>query len=200
MHLKSFLAGLASGAALFALIDALVSPGSGQAPSIGPPKHSAGGLTDPENARAVRGETARLPAGDRTNEPDESESAAQAGTSPENRAPFPRSLPQSSPQDFLASARSRLDAQPLDPSWSPFSEQAIQQFWGRHAQSALFTLEHIECRAMTCQIAVTGVDERAFGMLQNVIFDMRHEPWYEFGDIGISAGNVDGRFMVIAEM
>lgn len=103
-------------------------------------------------------------------------------------------------QNWFESRRSRLNDEPRDERWSPFSEQALRQFWGTHKAASELSLEYIECGGTTCQIAVAGVDERAHAVLLGMLYDLRQEPWYEFGQTGTSAGNVGGRFMLIAEL
>lgn len=87
-----------------------------------------------------------------------------------------------------------------DDSWAYFMEQAMLQFLMSHAAMHEFDLEYIECRTATCQIAVAGYDESTGPTWQRVMHDMRHQPWYEFGQVGSSSGEVEGRFVTITEL
>ena len=97
-------------------------------------------------------------------------------------------------------SRSRFAAEPIDANWSYFSEQAIQQFIGSHPMAGEFTLEYVTCRTSGCQIGVSGADELAGMALTRLLYDMRQQTWYSFGQTGTSAGIVDGRRLTIAEL
>jgi hypothetical protein len=103
-------------------------------------------------------------------------------------------------RSFFTTHRARLLKEPKDQAWSYFMEQAILQFLTRHSAMPQFSLEYIECRTSSCQIAVAGHDESTAPTWQRVMYDMRQEPWYEFVETGTSSGPFAGRHMILADL
>jgi hypothetical protein len=118
--------------------------------------------------------------------------APETPTANENRvegaAPWPANLWQ------------ELDLEPKDDSWAYYMEQALLQFLSSHPSIAQFDISRIECRTTKCQVEVTGYDESTVPVWQQVMYDIRQQPWSEFGQYGSSSGNVDGRLMIIGTL
>jgi hypothetical protein len=94
----------------------------------------------------------------------------------------------------------RLDLEPKDNSWAYYMEQTLLQFLGGHPSTAQFDISRIECRTITCQLEVVGYDEGTVPVWQQVMYDIRQQPWSEFGQYGTSSGNVDGRLILIGTL
>jgi hypothetical protein len=94
----------------------------------------------------------------------------------------------------------RLDLEPKDNSWAYYMEQTLLQFLGGHPSTAQFDISRIECRTTTCQLEVVGYDEGTVPVWQQVMYDIRQQPWSEFGQYGTSSGNVDGRLILIGTL
>lgn len=103
-------------------------------------------------------------------------------------------------RSWFAHRRSALMEEPKDDSWAYFTEQAILQFLSNHAAMPEFTLDFIECRSTRCQIGVVAYDENTWPTWQRVMYDMRQQPWYEFGEVGSTWGDVEGRNMAFTEL
>jgi len=103
-------------------------------------------------------------------------------------------------RSWFAHRRSALMEEPKDDSWAYFMEQAILQFLSNHAAMPEFTLDFIECRSTRCQIGVVAYDENTWPTWQRVMYDMRQQPWYEFGEVGSTWGDVEGRNMAFTEL
>ena len=107
---------------------------------------------------------------------------------------------ESSKQHWTEHQRSILDTEPRDDAWSYFAEQSITQFLGSHSQGSEFDVEYVECRSTICQLKVTGYDDSTGPTWQKIMFDLRQEPWAEFGQHGNTWGDVKGRFVIIETM
>ena len=103
-------------------------------------------------------------------------------------------------QDWLTAKRQQLAEEPRDISWSYFVEQAMSQFLTDHPAMSQFGVEYIECRTTTCQIGTEAYTEMAEPDWQRVLYDLRQQPWYEFGQVGTSSGLVNGRRMIVTEL
>lgn len=103
-------------------------------------------------------------------------------------------------QDWFTAERRQLAKEPRDISWSYFVEQAMSQFLTDHAAMSQFGVEYIECRTRTCQIGTEAYTEMAKPDWQRVLYDLRQQPWYEFGQVGTTSGMVDGRRMIVTEL
>jgi hypothetical protein len=103
-------------------------------------------------------------------------------------------------QDFFSAQRAALLEQPKDVSWAYYMERAMLQYLSNHGAMSQFSVDHIECRTTICQIGVEAYAESANPDWQRVIYDMRQEPWYEFGQVGSSSGAVDGRQMTVTTL
>jgi len=127
------------------------------------------------------------------------------GSSPEpvgGSSSASQSLPKSTEQQrsWFANRRAALVEEPRDQAWAYFMEQAILQFLTNHLSMREFSLAYIECRTTACQIGVSGYDESTEPTWQRVMYDMRQQPWYEFGQVASSSGQVEGRHMTITEL
>jgi hypothetical protein len=103
-------------------------------------------------------------------------------------------------QDWFTAKRQQLAEEPREISWSYFVEQAMSQFLTDHPAMSQFGVEYIECRTRTCQIGTEAYTEMAEPDWQRVLYDLRQQPWYEFGQVGTSSGLVNGRRMIITEL
>ena len=96
--------------------------------------------------------------------------------------------------------RERLAVEPKDESWAYYMEQALLHYLGSHSSAAQFDISSIECRSTTCQIEVIGYDESTGPVWQQVMYDIRQQPWSEFGQYGTSWGMIDERFVIVATL
>jgi hypothetical protein len=94
----------------------------------------------------------------------------------------------------------KLELEPKDNSWAYYMEQTLLQFLGSHPSIAQFDISRIECRTTKCQLEVVGYDESTLPVWQQVMYDIRQEPWSEFGQYGTSSGNVDGSLILIGTL
>jgi len=93
--------------------------------------------------------------------------------------------------------RERLMAEPKDESWAYYMEQTLLQYLGSHSSIAQFDISSIECRTIKCQIEVVGYDQSTAPVWQQIMYDIRQQPWSEFGQYGTSSGTVDGRLVIV---
>jgi len=94
----------------------------------------------------------------------------------------------------------KLELEPRDDSWGYYMEQTLLQFLGSHPSIARFDISRIECRTTRCQVEVVGYDESTWPVWEQVMHDMRQQPWSEFGQSGSSSGNVDGSFVIVGTL
>lgn len=94
----------------------------------------------------------------------------------------------------------KLELEPKDTSWAYYMEQTLLQFLGRHPSTAQFDISRIECRTTKCQLEVVGYDESTEPVWQQVIYDIRQQPWSEFVQYGTSSGHVDGNLILIGTL
>lgn len=96
--------------------------------------------------------------------------------------------------------RSALELEPKDDSWAYYMEQTLLQFLSAHPSINQFDISSIDCRTTKCQIEVFGFDESTLPVWQQVMYDIRQQPWSEFGQYGSSSGNVDGHLMIVSTL
>jgi hypothetical protein len=105
------------------------------------------------------------------------------------------------PEDrWLADAYGRLVAEPKDDSWSHYVEQGMLQYLASSPAMGKFEISYLECRTTFCQIKVTGYDESTGPTWDQIMYDMRSQPWYEFGQRGGSSALIDGRLVIIQDL
>lgn len=154
----------------------------------------ASGRTTTESPSA---EVERAPETPRSTESSPASVGASSSASPSSSGQSKSTQQQRS---WFAHHRAVLMEERKDEAWAYFMEQAIQQFLAKHPSMPEFSLEYIECRTTACQIGVAGYDESTGPTWQRVMYDMRQQSWYEFGQVGSSSGPVEGRHMTIAEL
>ena len=93
--------------------------------------------------------------------------------------------------------RAKLELEPKDDSWAYYMEQTLLEFLSGHSSISQFDIARIECRTTKCQIEVTGYDESTWPVWQQVMYDIRQQPWNEFRENGSSHGTVDGRHVIV---
>jgi hypothetical protein len=94
----------------------------------------------------------------------------------------------------------KFELEEKDSSWAYYMEQTLLQFLGSHPSAAQFSISRIECRTTKCQLQVVGYDESTLPVWQQVMYDIRQQPWSEFGQYGTSSGAVDGSFILIGTL
>lgn len=99
-----------------------------------------------------------------------------------------------------ANLREELEVEPKDDSWAYYMEQTLLQFLSTHSSITQFDISRIECRTTKCLIEVTGYDESTVPVWQQVMYDIRQQPWNEFGQYGTSSGTVDGRVTIVGTL
>ncbi len=109
-------------------------------------------------------------------------------TTAETAAPWPNNL------------RAELELEAKDESWAYYMEQTLLQFLSTHPSIDQFDISNIECRTTKCQIEVFGFDESTVSVWQQLMYDIRQQPWSEFSQYGSSSGNVDGRLTIVSTL
>jgi hypothetical protein len=127
--------------------------------------------------------------------PAQSQNVSSAETLPAN----PEDSTLAVSPNWIETRRAALADEPRDESWAYFTEQAVEQYLAQHPDISQFTVEYIECRSTVCQIGVEGFDESTGPTWQRILYDMRQQPWSEFGQVGSSSGSVEGRSKTITE-
>ncbi len=96
-----------------------------------------------------------------------------------------------------ADKHATFEAEPEDLSWSHNMEQAITQFLASHPKIGAFEIFSVACRSSTCELQVIGFDESTNAIWAQILYDLRQQPWSEFGETGSSSSTVDGRLAII---
>jgi len=224
MDLKSFVVGAVCGGLVYAGVSSLLMRQSSPVSAEGNGSVAERAAHSPsERPAAVANENpdsppsdsrARIASGRITTESDSAQFEPAPGTarstesSPESVGSASSVSQSSSDQNesteqqrsWFANRRAVLMEEPKDQAWAYFMEQAILQFLTNHSSMPEFSLEYIECRTTACQIGVAGHDESTGPTWQRVMYDMRQQSWYEFGQFGSSSGQVEGRHMTITEL
>ena len=97
----------------------------------------------------------------------------------------------------LLSKWAELHSEPKDDSWGYFMDDAITQFLGSYPTINEFDVSYVECRTTLCQIQVTGYDESTGPTWNRIMYDLRQQPWAEFGESGTTHFDVDGRYVIL---
>jgi len=100
----------------------------------------------------------------------------------------------------VADVHAALEAEPKDDGWAYYMEQTLQQFLASHPDIVNFEISNIECRTTICELQVVGFDESTNPVWSQIMYDMRHQPWSEFGQTGNSSSTVDGRLAIITHL
>jgi len=108
----------------------------------------------------------------------------------------PQPTPVTAEQNLLIKW-AELQSEPKDNSWGYFMDETITQFLGSYPTINEFDISYVECRTTLCQIQVTGYDESTGPTWNRIMFDLRQQPWAEFGEAGTSHFDVDGRFVIL---
>lgn len=237
MDVKSFVAGGIFGAALLALVTAVVdvSPDddannkTNGSVEIAPPSHRPSSPSaqlseddpgeserdpreskrDPDENAWVSEDRSREQLGSREPEP-------SAVSAPETsvQSPSQQRGQDSSPDDegtqlldpslaaneWYGRHKEELLEEPKDDAWAYTMELAIEQFLANHPDFPNFSIDYIECRSTLCQIAVAGYDDSTNSVWSGVLYDMRVQSWYEFGQTGTGGSVVDGRYVLISKL
>ena len=90
----------------------------------------------------------------------------------------------------------KLELEPKDGSWDYYMEQTLRQFLGSHPSAAQSDISRLECRGTIFQIQVAGYDASTGPVWQQLMDDIRQQPWSEFDHYGTSSGKVDGRLVL----
>jgi hypothetical protein len=93
-----------------------------------------------------------------------------------------------------------LELEPKDDSWGYYMEQTLLQFLGSHPSIAQFDISRVECRTTKCQVEVIGYDESTAPVWEQVMYDMRQQPWSEFGQYGSSSGTIGSSFVIVGTL
>ncbi len=96
--------------------------------------------------------------------------------------------------------RAKLALEAKDDSWAYYMEQTLLQFLAAHPSIDQFDISSVECRTTKCQIEVFGFDESTVPVWYQVMYDIRQQPWSEFGQTGTGSGNVDGRLLIVGTL
>ena len=184
MDSRSFIIGITCGAIVGVTAGWLLAGDSGEVITTSA-EHEANSAIVPDVV------TVAPIATDNTQEPptvadlETSDPQSSSETSTDPIAPWPANL------------RAELESEPKDDSWAYYMEQTLLQFLGSHPSMAQFDISNIECRTTKCLIEVTGYEESTVPVWQQVMYDIRQQPWSEFGQHGTSSGNIDGRVTIV---
>ena len=99
-----------------------------------------------------------------------------------------------------SSMHAKIEAEPEDDNWSYFMEQSLMLFVSQHRNSEMFSIFNIECRTTLCEIQVVGYDESTSPDWQRVLFDLRQQPWYDFGSVGTSHSDFQGQLAIVTHL
>jgi len=119
-----------------------------------------------------------------------------SGAEPSIQSENPRNRPITAAEHLLIKW-AELQSEPKDGSWGYFMDGAITQFLGSYPTINEFDISYVDCRTTLCQIQVTGYDESTGPTWNRLMYDMRQQPWAEFGESGTSHFDVDGRFVIL---
>lgn len=114
--------------------------------------------------------------------------------------PIADSIKTDSVSRWPANLREAFEAEPKDGSWAYYMEQAMLQYLSSHSSMAQFDISIIECRTTKCQIEVIGYDESTVPVWQQVMYDIRQQPWSEFDMYATSSGMIDGRLIIVGTL
>ena len=93
-----------------------------------------------------------------------------------------------------------LEAEAKDDGWSYFMEQALSEFIGQHPNASKFVIFGIECRTTLCQIQAVGYDDSTMPDWSRILYDLRSQPWYEFGQAGSSSTDYQGQMAIVTHL
>lgn len=103
-------------------------------------------------------------------------------------------------EPWPANQRAALELEPKDDSWAYYMEQTLLQFLGAHSSIEQFEISSIECRTTKCQIEVVGYNKSTAPVWTQVMYDIRQQPWSEFGQYGSSSGTINGRLIIVGTL
>lgn len=211
MNIRSFLAGVVCGGALFAAADWLLpehqSDAGGSQSESGAVTGSVPGGTD-RTATVNAGQHAEndanpLPASNPVETPTADTPTSSVQPEVRRRAQqAPRQTTRADPDTdgntpdaayWLENRRSELMSEPKDDSWAYYMEQSIIQFLASHPAMSQFEISYIECRTIVCQIQVAGFDRSTEPLWTQVMYDFREQLPGSFYEWGLSVFQVDGR-------
>jgi hypothetical protein len=95
--------------------------------------------------------------------------------------------------DTSVSARAVRMKEDKDVAWSPYMEQTLRQFLAGHRLIHQFDIRGIDCRTTFCNIVAVGFDDSTGPVWTQVVHDMQRQPWSEFGQVGSSTRDLEGR-------
>lgn len=87
-----------------------------------------------------------------------------------------------------------------DETWGPFMEQALRQFLASHRSAAQFDIQSIRCASGVCEIRAIGFDQSTEPVWQQIVYDIRQQPWAEIGQAGTTGDLNEGRFVATAKL
>lgn len=99
--------------------------------------------------------------------------------------------------DTSPAARADRLKEPRDPSWSYYMEQTLRQYLASHARAAQFDFTSVDCRTTFCEVRAFGFDESTEPVWVQVMYDVKQQPWSEFGQYGTASGREGGRLVLI---
>lgn len=115
--------------------------------------------------------------------------AAQAAVAP--ALPEPDSPSQDAPEIPTDSRSIESGASVPDPteqladvSWGYKMEQTLQQYFAGHDHAAKFEIVGLRCQAALCEIQAVAPNKAAVPAWQQILYDMRQQPWHEFRQTG----------------
>ena len=187
MDLRSLTIGLVCGAFIGALAVWLIG-GSGGEEVLPQAEHEANAPRIPKAvtvAPPVEREFQELPS---ESESEVSDPRSSIESKVDRVAPWPENM------------RVELELEAKDDSWAYYMEQTLLQYLSAHPAIDQFDISSIECRTTKCQIEVFGFDDSTVPVWQQVMYDIRQQPWSEFGQHGTSSGNVDGRLTIVGTL
>lgn len=117
-----------------------------------------------------------------------------------DKTPTPENTETGTVPPWPSNLREALAAEPKDDSWAYYMEQTLLQYLSSHPSSAQFDISSVECRTTICQIEVFGFDQSTVPVWHQVAYDVRQQPWSEFGQYGSSSGIVADRLVIVSTL
>lgn len=102
--------------------------------------------------------------------------------------------------DTSATARDARAKEPIDQSWAHYMEQTLSQYLASHPKASQFDITSVNCRSSFCEVVAVGFDESTWPVWQQVMHDVKQQPWSEFGQIGSSLESREGRVILNATL
>jgi hypothetical protein len=83
-------------------------------------------------------------------------------------------------------SRAERQKEAKESGWSYTMEQILRRYLATHNLSSQFDIKVVDCRTSFCEIEAFASSERAMPAWDQIIIDIKDQPWNEFGPRGTS--------------